>query len=103
MSLWGKLSHEEGQQLADRLSADRPFVGRTVRVDRGKKHVGKIGRVTWHGLDKFSTAFRYGSPDSASLTEVRGRYGYRIRVQTEQGESFFVPADYVMVSVPMSQ
>lgn len=96
MSIWGQLTQQQGQELANRLSAYRPFVGRVVRVAEGRKHKGKIGRVTWHGVDKFSQAFRYGD---ASLTEVIGRHGYRVGIEMENGERFFVPASYTMVCV----
>lgn len=104
MSLWGQMSHADGQALANSLSAYRPFVGRTVRVDKGRKHLGTLGTVTWHGVDHFSKAGRYGGPDVQSVREVMGRWGYRVRVQPLDGsEPFFVSAENVMVSVPSKE
>ncbi len=103
MGLWCGMTQEDGQSLADLVAAYRPFVNSTVKVMfRGapKKHQGKVGRVTWHGLDQFSRdAWRYGDSYSHALREVRGRYGYRVGIETEAGERFFVPADSVMVAV----
>jgi len=31
------------------------------------------------------------------MTDARGRYGFIIRVQTENGEEFWTKADYAMV------
>ena len=104
MSLWGQMTQQQGQELAYLLSAARPFVGRTVRIDRGRKHVGVVGLVTWHGTDNFSTAGRYGDAFVQAAREVRGRYGFRIRVQPADGTApFFVSADNVMVAVEAAQ
>ena len=84
------------QALANTVSANRPSVGRTVVVTRGK-HTGATGVVVWHGLDKFSDAFRYGSDSSHALREMNGTFGYRVKVQPEEGDGFFVRADYVEV------
>jgi hypothetical protein len=97
MSLWGQMSHEAGQRLADSLSAYRPFVGTTVRIVEGRKHVGKVGRVVWHGVDRFRGR-QYGDSYVQAATEVMGRHGYRVGVDVD-GERFFVPADYTMVCV----
>ena len=102
MSIWGQMGHAEGQALADSLSADRPFVGSVVRVDQGK-HRGKLGRVVWHGVDRFSKAGRYGGPDVQALREVRGRWGFRVGIQTDGDERFFVNAEHVMVCVNRAQ
>ena len=58
-------------------------VGSTVRVDGGRKYKGKSGTVTWYGEDKFR------SDRQATF--------FRAKVQTADGESFFVPADYLAV------
>lgn len=58
-------------------------VGSTVRVDRGRKHKGETGTVTWYGEDKYKSSRR------ATF--------FRARVQTASGESFFIPADYLAV------
>lgn len=103
MSIWDSMTQEQGQSFANLASAYRPFVGSTVRVMGGyrcaKKHVGKIGQVTWHGKDRFSTAWRYCDGNQAALREVMGQSGYCIRIQPDEGDAFFVPANTVMVSV----
>ncbi len=101
MSIWGQTDHASGQALADALTVYRPFVGRLVRVVEGRKHHGKIGHVVWHGRDQFNrTAFRYGDP---SLTEVCGTWGYRIGIQTDHGEKFFIGAHTVFVCVEQTK
>ena len=99
MSLWCQMSHKDGQELANALSACRPFVGRTVKVASGRKHKGKVGVVFWHGRDTFSDAFRYGDSYQHAAMEVMGRYGYRVGIKDYEGNKFFVPADNVIVSI----
>lgn len=78
------------------LNARRPKVGTRVRVIEGKK-LGIEGEVTWHGIDKFNrTAWRCHDMQ-AHLRDVRGQWGYRVRVQLEDGESFFIGAEKVCV------
>lgn len=77
--------------------ADGPRVSKLVKVVKGRKHVGEYGRVTWHGKDKYYDGWRYMSGMQVALADAIGRIGYRVRVQVESGESFFVNADYVEV------
>ena len=85
--------------VAPLVTADRPNVGRTARVDEGK-HKGKVGRITWHGRDKFTQAYRYGDSMSHHMTDMRGRWGFRVRlVDLETAEAFFVSAEYLMVCI----
>jgi hypothetical protein len=78
------------------LNARRPNVGTTVRVIEGKR-MGETGTVTWHGIDKFNrTAWRCADMQ-AQLRDLRGQWGYRVRVQPEAGESFFIGAEKVCV------
>lgn len=98
MSLWSSMTQTEGQALADALSAYRPFVGRRVRIVEGRKHLGKIGTVTWHGPDRFAGR-AYGDGYQQAATEVMGRYRYRVGVRTDDGETFFTKAEYTMVCV----
>lgn len=98
MSLWANMTQAEGQKLANTLSAYRPLVNSIVRVIEGRKHFGKIGRVTWHGVDQFRGR-RYGDSYTLAAQEAMGRYGYRVCIQTDDGERFFIPADYTMVCV----
>jgi hypothetical protein len=39
------ISREQWQRLADDLSAQRPSVGKRVRVSSGKKFLGRVGIV----------------------------------------------------------
>ncbi len=87
----------EWQSLANTVSDQRPSPGKRVRVTDGKKHLGKEGLVTWHGLDRFVDAFRYASGAQATLREMAGRYGYRVGIKTDDGETFFIRADRVEV------
>ena len=88
--------HEAWQKLANKLDVDRPSVGRTVRVVESKKHIGKTGRVFWHGIDRYSEAYRYCSPAQAHLRDMAGRYGWRVGIDAD-GERFFIAADKVEV------
>ena len=98
---WMQISQSAGQALANSLSEYRPIVGATVRIVGGRKHQGKVGRITWHGVDQFRGR-RYGSPFQQSLTNIMGRHGFRVGVKTPDGEHFFVPADYTIVCVERS-
>lgn len=74
------------------VSRSAPIKGRTVKAQ------GKVGKVFWHGRDRYSFAFRYGGEATAHLRECAGRYGYRIGVETEEGR-IFVKADEAIVCV----
>jgi hypothetical protein len=89
------ISREQWQRLADDLSAQRPSVGKRVRVSSGKKFLGRVGIVRWHGPDKYARDY-YRTPAQLDLRDLRGRDGFRIRVESD-GESFFVGADQVEV------
>lgn len=89
-------NREAWQSLANSASKEKPFVGRKVRIDNGRKHKGKIGEVMRHQQDKFWNAFRYGSPAQHMLTQMRGREGFVILVKT-QTEQFWVKAEYATV------
>ena len=99
MSIWGELSHEAAQQLVNQVAVQRPSVGKNVVVTEGRKHIGKRGKVFWHGLDKYSHAFRYGGDATLALRQVEGRYGFRIGIESENGERFFINADHVHVEI----
>jgi hypothetical protein len=79
-----------------RVNAQRPNKGTTVRVIEGKR-MGVVGLVTWHGVNKRAFAWKYCSDAQASLREVNGRYGYRVRVHPEGEEPFFIDAEKVCV------
>jgi hypothetical protein len=81
------------------VADQRPSVGKLVRVVDGRKHKGEEGRVVWHGEDRYYMAQhrRFMSDAQSALNEARGRNGWRVRIQPEEGESFFVNAAYVEV------
>lgn len=86
------------QRIADEASKQRPFPGRRVRIDGGRKYKGKIGTVVRHERSKFDRdAFRYGSDGNLMLREMQGRRGYRIQVRTAFGETFWTEADHAYV------
>jgi hypothetical protein len=87
-------THREAwQQVANTVSISRPSVGRRVVVTGSKKHNGKVGIVRWHGVDKYSDAFRYCDNAQATMREMMGTYGYCVKIVLDNGESFFVKAD----------
>ena len=81
-----------------RITARRPNAGCTVRVIEGKR-LGMVGRVTWHGINRFNrAAFRYGDDMTGHLRDLHGQHGYRVRVQPEDGSApFFIAAEKVCV------
>lgn len=84
------------QNLANDLSGQFPGRGKTVRVVSGKKHINKTGVVFWHGPDKFANT-RYKSDAQLMLRDLSGREGFRIGVETQDGEKFFIAAERVEV------
>lgn len=90
-------NREVWQGLFNSVALEKPAVGRTVRIMRGKHH-GKIGVVKKHQQSRFKDAFRYGNAASHAMTQVHGRYGFCILVQCD-GESFWTDAEYAMVCV----
>jgi hypothetical protein len=82
----------------EKAQGNKPSAGRRVKVCSGKKHLGESGVVTWHGKDKFGSGDRYHSDVQAALSNAIGRIGYRVRIQPENGEPFFVSADYVEIA-----
>lgn len=91
-------THREAwQRVIKNTSHGRPSVGKRVVVTDGKKYKGKIGIVRWHGVNKYSDAFRYADNAQSAMREITGKWGYRVRVETDNGESFFVDADKVEV------
>lgn len=95
MALITSENRDAWQTLANDLSAQFPSVGKRVRVISGRKHLGKVGIVRWHGPDKFADN-RYKSDAQLMLRDLRGRDGFRVRVESD-GEFFFIGADKVEV------
>lgn len=86
------------QAIANTVEKDRPSVGKWITVEKGRKHKGKSGQVVRHQLDKFSTAYRYGSGASDALRDMVGRYGWVCMVQSiTDGSTFWVKADYLKI------
>lgn len=94
MSIYS-MDHDALQKLVNDWAKDRPNKGRRVRVARGMRHIGKEGMVFWHGFDRYQNPFRYGDSAVHFMIEVCGTRGYRVGVQTDEGEKFFVNAEYV--------
>lgn len=97
MGIYSEVSHDALQGLINSVAINRPSVGKRVRIVSGRKHLGTEGLVAWHGLDKFSTAFRYASDAQALLRDAQGTWGFRVRIIADSGESFFVSADKVEI------
>lgn len=82
--------------IAQDTACQRPNIGATVRVVEGKR-LGTVGRVTWHGPDRFSNAYRYCDPMQAQMRDILGKYGFRVRVQPDDEPPFFIGAEKVWV------
>lgn len=94
-NLNGDPLHDALQGACNAATQDRPGVGAHVTVKDGK-HAGIVGRVTWHGKDRFSRAGHYGNWMTAALRDARGTYGFRVRIQPDGGgEPFFIGAERV--------
>jgi hypothetical protein len=87
------------QSIADEVSRQRPYVGRKVRVTAGRKRLGRVGTVIRHERDRFDrSTFRYGGDAHMHLAEMRGREGFAVLVQPDDGQSvepFWIKASAV--------
>lgn len=98
-------SPQAAKEFFDALEEKRPSVGRLVTVNQSvKKYAGRVGVVSWHGVDKFAKLvardelFRVGGHADVS----RGTYGFRVRIQpVDGGAPFFVDADKVSIAIRM--
>lgn len=88
---------EEFCQVLRDVAKDRPNVGRTVRVIAGRKNVGAVGQVTWHGPDRFDKSRRYCDSYQNHLRDCMGKGGFRVRVKLEDGSQFFTSAANVEI------
>lgn len=84
------------QSLFNDVALDKPQIGDAARVMTGK-HTGAIGIVRHHMVSRFKRPFRYGSELSHMMTQARGRHGYIVRLETEDGESFWADASQIML------
>jgi hypothetical protein len=81
------------------FAATRPDLGRMAVVMQGKR-AGVRGTIFWHGKDRFSQAGRYMEEFQRHLLDVKGSYGFRVGIESNTGERFFVAADKVLVCIP---
>lgn len=85
------------KQVAENTADQRPSKGKRVRITKGRKHQNKEGIVFWHGWDKYNNPTRYMDNAQIVMAEILGRHGFRIGVETDDGERFFCPADSALV------
>ncbi len=96
------LTQDQWNSIIEKTEPNCPSVGKTVRVSESKKHLGKVGKVFWHGVDKFDTTLRYCDTYQLWLRQAIGRGGYRIGIDTGT-EKFFISADKVEVIQEVDQ
>ena len=84
------------QGIADRTADKRPSVGKTVKVIEGRKHLGKVGRVVFHGVDKYARTY-HKTDAQLMMQEILGRFGYVVKVVTDDGDTFWIKANQVEV------
>lgn len=85
-------------KLAEGMAAERPSVGKRVTVTGGRKHKGKVGTVFYHRPDAFGHPFRYCNDMQRAMREARGTNGFRVGIETDDGEKFFTAANQVTVT-----
>lgn len=96
MSVINSDTQSAWQQIARDVSRQRPYVGRTATVVRGRKMLGRRVTVVRHQLDQYDRdAFRYGGEASKHMTEMRGRHGFVCLVRDETGTERWVKAEYL--------
>lgn len=76
------------------VAAVAPFKGRLVKIPG--KGGSIVGRVFYHGRDRYSHAFRYGDDAAMHLIECAGRSGYRIGVESDAGKVFAKAGDAIV-------
>jgi hypothetical protein len=82
---WYTKHKDEANKAQAAHDARKVGVGSKVQVIGGRKHKGKIGRVTWFGKDEY--------------VRSKASTHYRIGITTVEGDRFFVPVRYVEVEV----
>lgn len=83
-------------QIANDVSRQRPYAGRTATVIRGRKLHGEHVTVIRHQRDAYDRdAFRYGGEASQHMTEMRGRRGYVCLVRSDAGVERWIKAEYL--------
>ncbi len=82
--------------LMPQIAAERPSVGKWVRVEFGKRR-GAEGIVRRHIVNRYSGAWKYGSGATDMLRDLRGQYGFRVQIETANHGTFWADADKVTV------
>lgn len=77
--------------IAAEKEAANPTKGKRVRVLEGKKYKGLEGVIFWRGTNPFRTYCLNGYNDPAALCNQN------IGIKADNGQTFFVPATYVVV------
>lgn len=85
---------EAVQTIFDNAAADALNIGDTVQVEQGKHH-GKEGVIFWQGKNTYLR--EYGNDFHLVLKDIAKRYGWRAGIKTQDGEKFFVDANYIAV------
>lgn len=95
----GALSSDAFCDLLRETAATRPAPGMTAKVVEGKQ-AGTIGRITWHGRDKFASD-RYADEAMRHFRDCRGINGFRVRIEPEDKRRtpFFVDAAKIIYCV----
>lgn len=84
------------QQIANDVSRQRPYVGRTATVIHGRKLQGEHVTVLKHQHDQYDrNAFRYGGDASLQLREMMGRSGFVCLVRSDAGVERWIKARYL--------
>ena len=86
------------QGIADECSKTIPSKGKLVKIVGGRKYKGTIGRVVWHGRDKYFST-QYETPAQGMLRSMMQTIGYRVGIETVGGSRIFCRADYCMVCI----
>jgi len=79
------------KKLREEAEAKRPAKGKRVRVVKGRKHVGKEGKVFWQGANQFRTYYKNG------YNKPSDDCNQRLGIQQDDGTKFFVPFQYAEV------
>ncbi len=83
------------QMIANNVSRQRPYPGRTATVFRGRKLLGEKVSVVRHQKDAYSDAFRYGGAGNLMMREMAGRSGFVCLVRNAQGAERWIKASYL--------
>ena len=93
------MNHDAWEALREvwpTFTAARPAPGRLAVVIEGKR-AGARGTIFWHGKDRFTDAYRYAEEFQRHLLDAKGAYGFRVGIESNDGQRFFVAADKVIV------